>query len=269
MATDVEARLTYLQWQPDYTETRPYRVSQFVGRRKRKKKEPEKTTNLVFREADQPETIKDVRGLPAQPPISLDGNGFAYLQCPPPALTEAYEYSDPWKIEKIFLPECEDILRSHVEGADEVIIFDWKIRKRKSAKERRTRNPNLQGFAKQVHIDTLLTRDPAGTPTIERIRTHLPKESQDLLARRIRLINLWRPISGPIEDHPMAVCDRGTLDIFKLIETDMIRGEYTGTMLYPQYEPNSSCQWYYMSRQDADNVLLFKGFDTREDCVKS
>ncbi|KAL4953498.1 hypothetical protein BDW69DRAFT_194817 [Aspergillus filifer] len=273
MANDVEARLTYLEWQPNYTETRPYKISQYVGRRRTKKKKKEdedheRTTNLVFREARNAETIKDIRGLTEDLSLNLDRNGFTYVQCSPPGLTKAYEYADPWKIEKIFLPECKDILKSHFEGADEVMIFDWKIRKRKSAKERRTRNPNLQGFAKQVHIDTLLTRDKIGTPIMERIRNHIPAESHHLLTSRVQLINLWRPISGPIEDHPMAVCDRGTLDTSNLINTDMIRGEYTGTMLYPQYEPDGACQWYYMSRQDVGDVLLFKGFDTREDCVK-
>ncbi|KAL4799556.1 hypothetical protein BDV19DRAFT_261094 [Aspergillus venezuelensis] len=267
MAIDVQARLTYLKWQPEYTETRAYKISQYIGRRKQKKQGGEKTSNLVFREGE-PEMIKDVNGLKGDRPFSLDRNGFAYVRCPAPVLTKAYEYSDPWKIQKIFLPECEDILKSHVEGADEVMIFDWKIRKRKSAKERRTRNPNLQGFAKQIHIDTVLTRDPVATPIMERIRNHIPPASHHLLSGRVQLINLWRPISGPIEDHPMAVCDRGTLDTSKLIETDMIRGEYTGTMLYPRYEPDSACQWYYMNRQGVEDVLLFKGYDTRDDSVK-
>ena len=126
MATDVQARLTYLEWQPEYTETRPYKVSQYVGRRKRKKKDDQKTTNLVFREAE-PETIKDVRGWTEAPPFNLDRNGFAYVQCPPPALIKAYEYSDPWRVQKIFLPECEEVLKQHVGGADEVMIFDWKV----------------------------------------------------------------------------------------------------------------------------------------------
>lgn len=125
MATDVQAKLTYLQWQPSYTHTRPYRIGQFVGRRKSNKAKPrERTTNLVFCEADLAETIKDVRGFA---PFNLDANGFAYLKCPRPALTNAYDYSDAAKIENIFLPECEDILRRHVEGADEVMIFDWKV----------------------------------------------------------------------------------------------------------------------------------------------
>ncbi|KAL2827757.1 hypothetical protein BDW59DRAFT_54564 [Aspergillus cavernicola] len=268
MATDVETRLTYLQWQPSYTHIRPYRIGQFAGRR-RPNKQREKTTNLVFCVADHAETIRDIRGLLTEDlPFNLDTNGFAYIKCPRPALTKAYDYSDPKKIENIFLPECEAILKSKVEGADEVMIFDWKIRKKKSAKERRRRNPNLQGFARQVHIDTLLTRDEIGTPMMERIRNHLPEESQHLLSGRVQLINFWRPISGPVEDHPIAVCDRRTLDSSKLIETDMIRGNYTGTMLYSQYEPNGTCQWYYMSAQNVEDVLLFKGFDTKEDSVK-
>ncbi len=174
MATDVQAKLTYLQWQPSYTHTRPYRIGQFVGRRNpRDEKQREKTTNLVFKAAKHAETIRDIRGLTDGPAFTLDANGFVYIKCPPPALANAYDYSDPGKIENIFLPECENILRRHVEGADEVMIFDWKvgqqhcrqltvsilnfycqIRKRKSAKERRRRNPNLQGFARQVHIGT-------------------------------------------------------------------------------------------------------------------
>jgi hypothetical protein len=28
---------------------------------------------------------------------------------------------------KIFLPECEAILRNEIEGVDRVFIFDWKV----------------------------------------------------------------------------------------------------------------------------------------------
>jgi hypothetical protein len=48
----------------------------------------------------------------------------------------------------------------------------------------------------------------------------------------------------------------------------MILGNYTGTLLYPQYKPNDTYQWYYMSRQDVEDVLLFKSFDTKEGSAK-
>lgn len=127
MARDVQARLAYLQWQPSYTHTRPYRIGVFAGRRKRNI-DRDKTTNLVFHVADHPETIRDIRGLSEAPAFDLDTNGFVYKRCLAPTLTKSYEYSDPQKVNDIFLPECEAILKEHVNGAGEVMIFDWKVR---------------------------------------------------------------------------------------------------------------------------------------------
>jgi hypothetical protein len=124
--TDIEARLTYLQWQPSYALTRPYRIGQFAGRR-RPGKQREKTTNLVFCAAEQMETIRDIRTWAGDPPFNLDTNGFAYKRCQSPALTKSYDYSDQEKIKSIFLPECEAILKNEIEAADEVLIFDWKV----------------------------------------------------------------------------------------------------------------------------------------------
>ncbi|KAL4784377.1 hypothetical protein BJX76DRAFT_347853 [Aspergillus varians] len=261
MARDVEARLTYLQWQPSYMHTRPYRIGQFVGRR-RPNKQRDKATNLVFCVADHAETIKDVRGLTEnEHPFNLDTNGFAYIRCTRPALTKSYEYSDPRKVENIFLPECKAILKREVEGADEIMIFDWKVGNNNKLILHPVAEAEVSNFDRSE-------KGKIGTPMMERIRNRLPEESQHLLSGRVQLINLWRPINGPVEDHPIAVCDRRTLDSSKLIETDMIRGNYTGTMLYPQYEPNSTCQWDYMSGQDVEDVLLFKGFDTKQGSVK-
>jgi hypothetical protein len=141
MATDAQTQLTYLEWQPSYTHTRPYRISTYVGRQRKGKNkanhqpgegegngdnEKPPNTNLVFRKSEHAETIRDIRGCSAEQ-FTLDTNGFAYIRCPPPALTRAWEYSDPKKIEDVFLPECEAILRREVEGVDEVVVFDWKV----------------------------------------------------------------------------------------------------------------------------------------------
>lgn len=79
---------------------------------------------------------------------------------------------------------------------------------------------------------------------------------------------MWRPINGPVEDHPIAVCDGRTFDTSKLVETAMTRGDYTGTLPYPLYEPGNTRQWYYLSRQGVEDVLLFKSFDSKTGSVK-
>ncbi|KAJ5659282.1 hypothetical protein N7507_005733 [Penicillium longicatenatum] len=264
MPTDIKTKLTYLHWQPTYTQTRPYRIAQFGS----KKKNDEQAHNLVFRKGEFAETIHDIRGVNEDTKYTLETNGFVYARHPPPIFTQPKDFLDPDQVRNVFLPECEAILRKEIEGVERVFIFDWKIRKKKSAKERRTRNPNLLKFARQVHVDTLLTRDELKTSLTERIRNHLPKESHHLLTGRVQMINIWRPIGGPVEDDPITVCDGRTFDTSKLVETDMIRGDYNGTLMYPLYDPSHACRWYYMSRQDVEDVLLFKSFDSKEGSVK-
>lgn len=84
----------------------------------------------------------------------------------------------------------------------------------------------------------------------------------------VKNFSLWRTINGPVEEQPIAVCDGRTVDTSKLVETDMIGGDYTGTLLYPLYEPGNIRQWYYLSRQGVEDVLLFKSFDSKEGSVK-
>lgn len=48
----------------------------------------------------------------------------------------------------------------------------------------------------------------------------------------------------------------------------MVRGDYNGTLMYPLYDPSHACQWYYMSGQGVEDVLLFKSFDSKEGSVK-
>jgi hypothetical protein len=176
---DIETKLKYLEWQPSYTHTRPYRIAKFG--RKRKNDDQNKPYNLVFREGHNTEIIKDIRGMKEDERNSgftLDANGFVYRRYPAPLFTNPKDFEAPDHIKNIFLPECEAILRNEIEGVDQVFIFDWKvslkgpgkhsrlfdlltyllllkfgkIRKKKSAKERRKRNQNLLSFARQVHI---------------------------------------------------------------------------------------------------------------------
>ena len=79
---------------------------------------------------------------------------------------------------------------------------------------------------------------------------------------------MWRPINGPVEVQPIAVCDGRTVDTSKLVETDMTRGDYTGTLLYSLYDPSNIRKWYYLSRQGVEDVLLFKSFDSKMGSVK-
>lgn len=125
--TDIQTKLKYLQWQASYTHTRPYRIAQFG--RKRKNDQKQKSHNLVFAEGDDMEIIRDIRGAEGKgdPTFTLDGNGFVYRKYPPPLFTDPKEFAAPDHIQKVFLPQCEAMLKNEIEGVERVLIFDWKV----------------------------------------------------------------------------------------------------------------------------------------------
>jgi hypothetical protein len=170
--TDVNVKLTYLQWQDIYNDTRPYRIAQF-GRKRRKNAQP--AHNLVFHKGKAEELIRDIRETKEQgAEFSLETNGFVYRKYPSSAMGPR----DFWSaelVEKAFLPECEAIIRKEIKGVDQVYIFDWKVnkpylmvesylssltsilffrqlRKKKTAKDREAKNRKLLSRARQVHV---------------------------------------------------------------------------------------------------------------------
>jgi hypothetical protein len=130
---DIQTKLKYLQWQSSYTGTRPYRIAQFG--RKRKHDDENKPHNLIFQEGDVAETIRDIRGTThgeGNHEFSLETNGFVYREYPAPLFTNAKDFGDPDHIQKVFLPDCERILKTEIEGVDRIIIFDWKVSTRRT-----------------------------------------------------------------------------------------------------------------------------------------
>ena len=59
------------------------------------------------------------------------------------------------------------------------------------------------------------TTPPAPAP--QRVRDLLPDEAEELLKGRVQVINLWRPIRGPLQDAPLAVCDARTVAFEDLV----------------------------------------------------
>jgi hypothetical protein len=125
---DIETKLKYLEWQPSYNHTRPYRIAQFG--RKRKNQDENKPHNLVFREGDAAETIRDIRGInegEKHHGFTLETNGFVYRRYPPLLFANPKDFETPEHIQNVFLPNCEAILKNEIEEVDQVFIFDWKV----------------------------------------------------------------------------------------------------------------------------------------------
>lgn len=73
-------------------------------------------------------------------------------------------------------------------------------------------------------------------------------------------ISIWRPITGTVDNFPLALCDGSSVPGDKLVEVDHVRQSYVGESLSllqcEQY------RWYYINQQTSEDVLIFKMFDS-------
>ncbi|KAF7128316.1 hypothetical protein CNMCM5793_002858 [Aspergillus hiratsukae] len=240
------AKFNYLKWQDIYRTTRPFSNALALS-----SSDKQQGHNLIF-ERGEAQRVTDARGIESS--FDLDRNGFIYKTHQPPLTPE--EFTDAQKVEKVYLADCEKVFRAEVENVTDVLLFDWRVRRSDS-----TGPVKLEGA--KAGGDTNQTEASA----VRRTRASFPPEyAERLLAGRVQMLNLWRPINGPVENHPLAVCDGSSYDPSKLLEADIIREKYTGHMMYALYDPGMA--WYYMSRQRDDEVVIFKSYDSKDGAVK-
>src|SRR5215472_4835575 len=184
--------------------------------------------------------IRDARPLIGQ--LSLDREGFVLLH----HQSAVENFYDEEEIARVYYPECERVIKEAT-GAARVVAFDHIVRNAAmSAKGNAIKMP-----AKRVHDDYTAWSAP------QRVRDLMGAEAEELLKRRFAIINLWRPISGPVMESPLVLCDAQSLSEENLIAGDLKYPDRTGETYSITYNPN---QRYYFPedgarRTRADPVL--------------
>jgi hypothetical protein len=77
------------------------------------------------------------------------------------------------------------------------------------------------------------------------------------------VINLWRPIRGPLRDAPLAVCDAASVDSEDLVPSDLVYQNRTGETYGVNYNP--AHRWFYVPEMQPDEALLLKCYDSATD----
>jgi hypothetical protein len=183
--------------------------------------------------------------------ISLDREGFALVSHP----TRVRNFYDDREVKSVYYPAAEAFIRATLK-ADRVFIFDHTVRKRvEDAPDLRGAGPRQP--ATRVHVDQTIASGP------NRVREHLPDEAEELLKGRVQVINLWRPMRGPLRDAPLAMCDGRTVAPDDLIASDLIYPNRRGETYSVKYNPND--RWFYFPEMTADEALLLKCYDSATD----
>ena len=98
-------------------------------------------------------------------------------------------------------------------GAARVIAFDHNVRCGTLAKQGEA---GIREPVKTVCESTLKSGP-------QRVRDLLPaEEAEELLRHRFAVINVWRPIRGPVQESPLAVCDARSITQEDYIPTDVV-----------------------------------------------
>ena len=155
------------------------------------------------------------------------------------------DFYDAAQLRSVYFREAEDLVKQAT-GASRVVVFDHTIRRRTPGVEDRTPGiPRLP--VARIHGDYTETSGP------QRVRDLMGAEAATLLRHRFAIVNVWRPIRGPLRDAPLAVCDA----------QDLVYPDRTGEIFALTYNP--AHRWFYAPAMRTDEVLLLKCFDSAKD----
>jgi hypothetical protein len=193
-------------------------------------------------------TIHDARPVVSQ--MSLDREGFSLIRFEPAGT----DFDDDAAVRGSYYREAERALKAET-GADRVAIFDHTIRRHIPGSHDDRIGPRQP--VPRIHVDQTVVSGP------QRVHQVAPQEADELLRGRVQIINLWRPIRGPVQDFPLAICDASSVRFDDLVAADHIYRDRVGETYQVVY--NSAHRWFYVPEMRTDEALLLKCFDSRTD----
>jgi hypothetical protein len=194
-----------------------------------------------------PQTVVIRDGRPVD--LSLDRQGFELLR----HASSVADFHDASEVESVYHPEIERLVKQAT-GARRVVVFDTTVRSGKPLPGRKA----VKEPARRIHNDYTEKSGP------QRVRDLLPPaEAEKLLAGRFAVINVWRPIRGPVLEAPLALCDATSIAPEDFVATDLRYPDRTGEIYSVTFSPRQ--RWYYFPRMTTDEVALIKCYDSARD----
>jgi hypothetical protein len=192
--------------------------------------------------------INDARPLLRE--LSLDRQGFILRR----HQTRTVDFYDADEVARLYYPEIVEMV-TEATGAAKVVIFDHTIR---------NADPAVQSGRQAHEPVTRVHNDYTEKSGPQRVRDLLdPAEAEARLQRRFVEINVWRPIAGPVESWPLALCDARSVDARDLVAAERRYPDRIGEIYMMTYNPRH--RWFYFPRMERDEAVFIKCFDSATD----
>ncbi|KGO75728.1 hypothetical protein PITC_029750 [Penicillium italicum] len=181
--------------------------------------------------------------------------GFAQLRLDCSLTPEEYCYDK--KVEEVLYPKYKSIAQFLFPNAARVEVLEHAVRKRHplwlsegiERHELKTNQPS-----DYVHID--MTASSAAKCSMKQFNI-TPKRYS-----RFVVLNLWKPIRGPVYDFPLTLCDRRTVDYAsQATAMDIVTSDYVNENTRIYFDEKH--KWYYWRGLQVDEVIAFIQADSQ------
>lgn len=209
---------------------------------------------IFFQVEEIPVEIADMR--PIADSLDLDRQGFA-LQRHETAVDDLY---DDEAVTSTYYDEITEVVK-RATGATRVAIFDHTRRSDSGAGA--ANKDGSRGPASRVHVDYTDASGPKrGNDALG------DGQVEEILAKggRVVQVNVWRPITGPVQRAPLALADAESIAPDALLATDQVFPDRVGEIYQLAHQPGQ--RWYWAPQMRRDEVLLIKGWDTQDGVSK-
>lgn len=201
--------------------------------------------NYPHHEADIP--IRDMRC--REEDFTLNNHSF---QTVADNSVSTIDFGNKQEVQAVYVPKVEKLLLSHLEGALKVVVFDTTIRR--AAKSELLHRP-----VRKLHIDQSARGAHLRAKQSLSIEDARRVESGEL---RFRIVNLWKPLDGPVVDHPLMFADSTTLREEDLVAVEQRYPHYVGETYAVKY--NQSTEFWFWSSMSTSELVLLQCYDSLE-----
>jgi hypothetical protein len=188
----------------------------------------------------------------------LDREGFVLI----PQVSAVSDFDliqeDP-AVDEQYIEETAAVLAQLTGAAKVFVLGGGKKRYGEPATDKLARLSNARP-ARYPHADNT---DASATEMVEMMSEFIDGLDLERYARW-SMYNLWRAVSAPPQDFPLAVCDARTLAPGDEVTVTAIAGELSGEVVHDttSYVYNPAHRWHYYRDMTRDELLVFKAHDT-------